>query len=47
MAGAHAFRRFRQTHLRMNLVGKDLEHFWMGHGDYGDRRPLLNGEGGC
>ena len=43
MAGAHAFRRFRQTHLRMNLVGKDLEHFWMGHGDteIGDRYSMV------
>ena len=42
-AGAHAFRRFRQTHLRMNHVGKDLEHFWMGHGDteIGDRYSML------
>jgi len=27
------FRRFRITHLRRNLVPKDLEHFWMGHAD--------------
>ena len=32
-AGNHAFRRFRVTHLRRNLVPKDLEHFWMGHAD--------------
>lgn len=32
-AGNHAFRRFRITHLRRNLVPKDLEHFWMGHAD--------------
>jgi hypothetical protein len=32
-AGNHAFRRFRITHLRKNLVPKDLEHFWMGHAD--------------
>ena len=32
-AGNHAFRRFRVTHLRKNLVPKDLEHFWMGHAD--------------
>jgi integrase len=31
--GAHAFRRFRLTHLRMHGVPKDLEHLWMGHGD--------------
>lgn len=33
IAGNHAFRRFRTTHLRKNLVPKDLEHFWMGHAD--------------
>jgi integrase len=33
IAGNHAFRRFRITHLRKNLVPKDLEHFWMGHAD--------------
>jgi integrase len=32
-AGAHAFRRFRLTWLRENVVPKDLEHFWMGHAD--------------
>jgi integrase len=32
-AGNHAFRRFRITHLRKNLVPKDLEHSWMGHAD--------------
>lgn len=32
-AGNHAFRRFRITHLRKNLVPKDLEHFWLGHAD--------------
>ena len=31
--GAHAFRRFRTTWLRKNLVPKDLEHFWLGHAD--------------
>lgn len=31
--GAHAFRRFRLTWLRMNYAPKDLEHFWMGHAD--------------
>jgi hypothetical protein len=27
----------------MNVVGKDLEHFWMGHGDteIGDRYSML------
>jgi integrase len=29
--GAHVYRRFRLTHLRMHNVPKDLEHFWMGH----------------
>jgi len=33
VAGNHGFRRFRVTHLRKNLVPKDLEHFWMGHAD--------------
>jgi hypothetical protein len=33
VAGNHAFRRFRITHLRKNLVPKDLEHFWLGHAD--------------
>jgi hypothetical protein len=33
VAGNHAFRRFRITHLRKNYVPKDLEHFWMGHKD--------------
>ena len=32
-AGNHAFRRFRITHLRKNLVPKDLEYFWLGHAD--------------
>ena len=32
-AGNHVFRRFRITHLRKNLVPKDLEHFWTGHAD--------------
>jgi integrase len=31
--GAHAFRRFRLTHIRKQGVPRDLEHFWMGHGD--------------
>ncbi len=31
--GAHAFRRFRLTWLRQNIVPRDLEHFWMGHAD--------------
>jgi integrase len=31
--GAHAFRRFRLTHIREHGVPKDLEHFWMGHED--------------
>ena len=31
--GAHAFRRFRLTHIREYGVPKDLEHFWMGHQD--------------
>jgi integrase len=46
-AGAHAFRRFRQTHLRMNLVGRDLEHFWMGHSDteIGDRYSMVRTDG--
>ena len=29
--GAHAFRRFRLTHIRKHAVPKDL--FWMGHDD--------------
>lgn len=33
VAGNHAFRRFRITHLRKKLAPKDLEHFWMGHAD--------------
>jgi integrase len=33
VAGNHAFRRFRITHLRKNYVPRDLEHFWMGHAD--------------
>jgi integrase len=33
VAGNHAFRRFRITLLRKNLVPKDLEHFWLGHAD--------------
>src|SRR5262249_25815928 len=32
-AGTHAFRRFRITHVRKNLVPKDLEHFWLGQAD--------------
>ena len=31
--GAHAFRRFRLTHIRKHAVPKDLERFWMGHED--------------
>ena len=31
--GAHAFRRFRLTHIRKRGVPKDLERFWMGHDD--------------
>jgi len=31
--GAHAFRRFRLTHIRNHAVPKDLERFWMGHTD--------------
>jgi integrase len=31
--GGHAFRRFRLTHIRKQSVPRDLEHFWMGHGD--------------
>ena len=31
--GAHAFRRFRLTHIRKHAVPKDLERFWMGHDD--------------
>ena len=31
--GAHAFRRFRLTHIRKHGVPKDLERFWMGHDD--------------
>jgi hypothetical protein len=33
MSGAHAFRRFRLTHMRKHNVPKDLKHFWMGHRD--------------
>jgi len=31
--GAHAFRRFRLTHIRKRGVPKDLGRFWMGHDD--------------
>ena len=29
--GFHAFRRYRVTHLRKNLVPEDLIKFWVGH----------------
>ena len=29
--GFHAFRRFRVTHLRKNMVPEDLIKFWIGH----------------
>jgi len=29
--GFHAFRRFRVTHLRKNMVPEDLVKFWIGH----------------
>jgi integrase len=29
--GFHAFRRFRVTHLRKNMVPEDLIKFWVGH----------------
>jgi integrase len=31
MLGFHAFRRFRVTHLRKNMVPEDLIKFWIGH----------------
>jgi integrase len=31
--GAHAFRRFRLTHIRKQGIPKDLKRFWMGHDD--------------
>jgi hypothetical protein len=42
--GFHAFRRFRMTWLRKNLVPRDLELLWMGHapGEVGDLYSTLN-----
>ena len=31
--GFHAFRRFRVTHLRKQVIPEDLLRFWIGHGD--------------
>jgi integrase len=33
LAGFHAFRRFRVTHLRKQKTSEDLLRFWIGHGD--------------